>query len=111
MLPLMNPAAGAATPTGIAVPLDHELCTRYCTVLLSTVAPVVTVTNPVLAPAGTTAERYVVPVRVTAVAGTPLNATTEELLNPWPRIPTVVPTFPEEGNRPTNGGRLAFKLK
>jgi hypothetical protein len=78
--------------------------------LVRAVVPVVTVTYPLVAPAGTVACRNVVPVRVTVVAWTPLNFTSEELLNPWPRIPIVLPTFPEYGTRLMNGGRLAFKL-
>ena len=75
------------------------------------VNPVLTVNSPVLAPAGTVAAINVVPVTVSVVAGTPLNRTIEELLKPCPRILTVDPTFPEEGETLTNGGRLAFKLK
>ena len=50
--------------------------------LVSVVAPVVTVTDPVSAAAGTVAVRKVVPVRVTVVACTPPNFTTDPAVNP-----------------------------
>ena len=50
-------------------------------------------TVPVCPPTGTTAVRYVVPVNVTDLAGTPPNVTTDALLNPWPNRPTLAPTF------------------
>jgi hypothetical protein len=50
--------------------------------LVSVVAPVVTVTAAVNAPAGTVAVMKDVPLRVIEVAGTPPNSTTEELLKP-----------------------------
>jgi hypothetical protein len=62
--------------------------------LFSVMVPVVTVTYPLEAPADTVAKRNVVPVRVTAVAGTPLNCTTDDALNPCPNIPTFDPCAP-----------------
>lgn len=58
------------------------------------VEPVVTVTLPVSAPAGTVANRKVLPVWVTVVAFTPPNLTMEAVLKPWPRMPTLVPSLP-----------------
>jgi hypothetical protein len=83
----MNPDAAPATAVGIAFPLPHELSTVNVYLLVSVVAPVVMVTKPLLAPAGTVAVRKVVPVSVTLRAATPLNFTTDGELNPWPRIP------------------------
>ena len=55
---------------------------KFC-VLVSVVEPVVTVTAPDCAPAGTVAVINVDPVTVTAVAGTPPNLTSDpDLLNP-----------------------------
>ena len=60
--------------------------------LVNVVEPVVMVTAPLKAPAGTVAEMKVAPVRVMVVAATPPNFTTEVLLKPWPRIPTLAPS-------------------
>ena len=79
--------------------------------LVSVVAPVVTVTDPVSAPAGTVAEMNVVPVRAMVVACVPPNLTTDELLNPWPRIPIFAPSLPEVVCNATNGPRPADRSK
>ncbi len=50
--------------------------------LVRVAVPVVTVTEPVSAPAGTVANRKVVPDRVTVVACVPPNFTTDALLKP-----------------------------
>src|ERR1700693_6256103 len=89
----MNPTAGHSTGTGIAVPSLHELCTVYFCALVSVVDPVVTVTNPSVAPVGTVAVSTPGSGSV-EIAVTPLNFTTDEELNPSPRIPTFDPTFP-----------------
>lgn len=65
--------------------------------LVSLVAPVTTVTLPVSAPGGTVAKMKVVPVSTAVVALVPPNFTTDELLNPWPRIPIWAPSLPELG--------------
>src|SRR5450432_1517346 len=106
----MVPVAGNCTATGRTAPLPHELCTTNFFELVSVVAPVVTVTNPLVAPAGTVASRKVVPVRVTVVAFTPLNFTTDAALNPCPRIPTFDPTLPEVDTNEAKAERLSFKL-
>ena len=62
--------------------------------LVSAVEPVVTVTGPVSAPNGTDAVMKF-GVAVTVEVGVPPNLTTEELVNPWPKMPIWVPTFPE----------------
>jgi hypothetical protein len=61
-------------------------------VLVRVVVPVVTVTDPVSAAAGTVAVINVVPVSTMVVAFAPPNLTTEELLKPWPRMPTLAPS-------------------
>src|SRR5450631_1113193 len=90
----MNPADGPVAAVGIAVALLHELCTMNFFELVSVVAPVVTVTNPSVALAGTVASRNVDPVRVTVVAVAPLHFTTDDALNPCPRMPIFDPTLP-----------------
>src|ERR1700692_4316749 len=102
---------GHCTPVGIAVPLLQESCTINFLELVSFTAPVGTVTNPSFAPAGTVATRNVAPVRVTVVAVTPLNFTTEDALNPCPRIPIFDPTFPLVSCRSTNAGSPVLTLK
>ena len=85
--------------------------TRKVCELVSVLAPVVTVTVPVSAPAGTVALMYVVPLRVMLVACVPPNLTTEELLNPWPRMPICAPSLPEVVCNCTNGPRPVDRLK
>lgn len=63
-------------------------------VLVSVLVPVVTVTVPVCAPAGTVARMNVVPVSVFVVAVVPPNFTTDDELKPWPRIPICDPSLP-----------------
>ena len=82
---------------------------NFCA-LVSMVVPVVTVTYPFDAPAGTVAKRNVVPVAVTVVACMPLNFTIDEPLNPWPRIPIFDPTFPLAGSSETYGARPISSL-
>lgn len=57
--------------------------------------PVVTVTTPVKAPVGTVARMYVEPVKVFVVAAAPPNLTTDDELNPCPRMPTCAPSVPD----------------
>ena len=103
-------AAGAKSATGIAFPLPHELCTTYFRVLVNVVAPVVTVTNPSLAPAGTVAVNKPGSVSV-EVAVTPLNFTTDDELNPSPRMPTLDPTLPLVLSNEMNAFRPTERLK
>src|ERR1051326_2993684 len=91
----MNPEALPNAATGIAFPPDHELCTTNFFELVRMVVPVVTVTSPSVAPAGTVANRKVDPVRVTVVGATPLDLTTDDALNPWPRMPIFEPPLPD----------------
>src|ERR1700690_1954162 len=44
--------------------------------------------------------RYPEPSTVTDGAATPPNFTTDELVKPWPKMPTTVPTFPEVSKSP-----------
>ena len=88
----MTPADVQFAGVGITAPAPHELCTMNFSKLFSVVLPVVTVTNPSLAPAGTVARMKVVPVRVWVAAVTPLNFTTDDALNPWPKMPIFDPT-------------------
>ena len=55
---------------------------------VNVVVPVVTVTLPVSAPAGTVARMKVLPVRVLVGATVPPNFTTDDEEKPWPRMPT-----------------------
>ena len=64
---------------------------------------VVTLTSPELAPGGTTAVKYVFETTLKE-ADVPLKETLVVVLNPCPRIPTVVPTTPVEDTRPTKDG-------
>jgi hypothetical protein len=73
--------------------------TRKLCELVSTVDPVVTVTDPVSAAAGTVAVKYVLPVRVTVTACVPPNFTVVVLPKPCPRIPIFAPSAPEVDNR------------
>src|SRR5580700_1728870 len=95
----------------MGAPLDHVLCTVYFWLLVSVVDPVVTVTNPSVAPAGTVAVMNVVPESEAFVTCAPLNFTTEDLVNPWPKIPTCVPTLPEVVSSVTKGATPMSKLK
>jgi hypothetical protein len=58
---------------------------------------VVTVTNPVVTPLGTVAFRKV-PDTTAAVAGIPLKLTVVADVNPYPRIPMVLPTLVQHTN-------------
>src|SRR5271167_3240523 len=77
----------------MTAPLLQELCTIKVCVLVRVVVPVVTVTLPSDAPAGTVAVMKPVSVRVEG-AVTPLNFTTDDELKSKPRIPTEDPTLP-----------------
>ena len=78
--------------------------------LVSVVEPVVTVTKSLLAPAGTMAVRKVEPVSFLEAA-TPLNLTTEEELNPCPKIPICDPTLPDAAVRLMKGLWPSTRLK
>jgi hypothetical protein len=108
----LTPVMVTTVATGPLVGLKLKSCgvTRNVLLLVSVVEPVVTVTDPVSAPVGTVTDRKVEPVFLTAVAFTPSNFTTEELLKPCPRMPTVFPTLPEYGSKLTNVGRLSLQL-
>jgi hypothetical protein len=69
----------------------------------------VTVTRPVVAAVGTTAVIYVFDTTVNLAAAVPLNETAVVPVNPCPRIPTVVPTFPDVGSKLANGLRPRFR--
>ena len=77
--------------------------------LVNVPVEVVTVTEPVVAPAGTTANREV-PDCTVADAATPLNETVLVEVKPCPRISTVLPTAPINCTELTNGGRPPFQL-
>lgn len=81
--------------------------------LVRVVLPVVTVTGPVRAAAGTVAVRYVEPESVFVVAVTPPNFTTEALVKPCPNMPTFAPSFSAScvGSRFTNGASPVLTLK
>src|SRR5437588_2430159 len=68
--------------------------TRNCLLLFRLTPFVVTVTNPVVAPLGTTAVKQVLAFTL-AIAGVPLNETALLAVKPWPRIWIVLPTLPE----------------
>lgn len=87
--------------------------TLYVCGLVRVVEPVVTVTEPVCAPAGTTAVRYVVPESVTDLEATPPNFTTEAPVKPCPKTPTFAPTLPDVcvGSRLANGASPVATLK
>src|SRR5579863_3919152 len=95
----------------MGAPLLHELWTINFLELVSVAAPVVTVTYPSVAPVGTVASRKVLPFRVTVVAFTPLNFTTDDALNPWPRMPIFEPTLPDVSCRSTNAASPVATLK
>jgi hypothetical protein len=78
--------------------------------LVNVVVPVVTVTAPVSAPAGTVAVMNVVPESTMVVAFVPPNLTTEALLKPCPRMPIFAPSLPEVGSVSTNGPRPTDRL-
>src|SRR5450432_2550933 len=107
----MKPDADPKTAVGIAAPLDQELWTVNFFELVRFTVPVVTVTNPSVALAGTVASRNVAPVRVTVVAVTPLNFTTDDALNPCPRMPIFDPTLPAVSCSSTNAGSPVLTLK
>ena len=91
------PVITTGVPTGplVGLKLARVGVTWNMLLLVSVVAPVCTVTNPVRAPAGTVAVINVVPERVIAVACVPPNFTTDELLKPWPRMPIMAPSLPD----------------
>ena len=94
----LTPVIWTAVPTAPLVGLKLKSLGRYTKRLVAGQngqASVSLVTDPVSAPGGTVTDRKVEPVFLTAVAFTPSNFTTEELLNPCPRMPTVLPTMPE----------------
>jgi hypothetical protein len=87
--------------------------TLNCLGAVKVVVPVVTVTFPVSAPAGTVARMKVLPVSCLVVAAVPPNFTTDDELKPWPRMPTRVPSLPA-GTGVTNemkGDALMFSEK
>jgi hypothetical protein len=68
--------------------------TLNCLGAVKVVVPVVTVTFPVSAPAGTVARMKVLPVSCLVVAAVPPNFTTDGEPKPWPGMPTRVPSLP-----------------
>ena len=78
--------------------------------LLSVPLGEVTVTEPVVAPGGTTAVRYVSDL-IVKVAGVPLNETAAVPVKPWPRMPTVYPTRPVLIRNSTKGASPRSRLK
>src|SRR5208283_356500 len=94
----------------MTAPLLQELCTIKVCVLVRVVVPVVTVTLPSDAPAGTVAVMKPVSVRVEG-AVTPLNFTTDDELKSKPRIPTEDPTLPLVLCNVTNDASPKFRLK
>jgi len=80
-------------------------------VLVNVVVPVVTVTDPVSASAGTVAVMNVVPESTMVVAFVAPNLTTEELLKPCPRMPIFVPSLPDVSCVSTNGPSPTERLK
>ena|SRR5438445_30300 len=83
--------------------------TRNLTLLVRVPVGVVTVTNPVVAPAGTVVIRKVFD-RIVNVAGVPLNFTLLVPVNPPPKIPILTPTFPEVVTSFTKGTKATFRL-
>jgi hypothetical protein len=100
-------------PTGPLVGLKLVMVGSTSNVcrLVNVVVPVVTVSAPVSATAGTVALMNVVPVSVLVVACVPPNFTTEELLKPCPMMPIFAPSLPEVGCVSTNGRRPTDRLK
>ena len=97
-------------PLGGANEMIVGVTLKICA-LVNVVVPVVTVTNPVSAPAGNVAVMNVVPLGAMVVAGVPSNSTTEELLKPCPRMPIFAPSLPEVVCVSTNGPRPTDRLK
>ena len=100
------PVSTTGVPTGPlgGLKLVTVGVTRNAVLLVSVVAPVVTVTFPVKAPAGTVALMKVLS-RVVEAAATPSNFTTEALLKPWPKISILAPCLPVLGVKLANGPR------
>ena len=71
---------------------------------------VTTVTGPVVAPDGTTAE-MVESLLTVKLADTPLNLTDVAPVRLWPPIPTLEPTGPLDGEKPLTAGAVAVTVK
>jgi hypothetical protein len=98
------PVSTTGVPTGplAGLKLGKVGVTRNVLLLVSVVTPVVTVTFPVSAPAGTVALMKVVPLSVIEVACTPPKFTTDELLKSCPRTPIFAPSLPDVDTNLTN---------
>jgi hypothetical protein len=72
--------------------------TRNFLLLFSISPGVFAVTNPVVAPLGTTAVRYVSETILNLSEGSPLKKTPVVPMNPCPRMPMDCPALPESGH-------------
>src|SRR5579862_499955 len=95
-------------PRPTLLPTLFSFCTYGITtnglLLVSVPLGVVTVTYPVVAPAGTVASMNVSDLTVND-AGVPFSETDVVPVKPWPRMPIGWPTEPEARTKATNGPR------
>ena len=107
------PVIVTGVPTDPLVGLKLRIAgvTRNILLLVSVPPGVVTVTEPVVALAGTNAVRYVSETTV-KVAATPWNETLVAPVKPWPRISMVFPTLPSNRGptKLTNGPSFMPRL-
>ena len=88
----------------------HYGVTSNAGLLVNVPLDVVTLTGPVIAPAGTVAFSSV-SLKTLKFAGVPLNQTPEVPVSPWPRISTPHPTLPDPCTKLTNGPSPTDRLK
>src|SRR5579872_2836892 len=99
-------------PTGPLVGVKLKSCgsTRKGTLLVRVPVGVVTVTGPVVPPAGIVAVISVSDLTVKEIE-VPLSETFVVPVKPWPRIGPVWATYPELRTNPKNGLRFVERLK
>ena len=108
--PVPVSTTGVPTEPLVGLKLTKVGVTLNLLLLVSVVAPVVTVTDPVRAAAGTVAVMNVVPERVIVVACVPPNLTIEAVVKPCPRMPILAPSLPEVDTKLANGAAPMFRL-